>query len=274
MRAPPEPDVADPIAFAAAARDRGVIGMVREALDRGRVMLAFQPVVSAATGAVAFHEGLVRVLDPTGRIIPAAQFVAVVEAQELGRLVDCAALRCGLGALRRNPGLRLSVNMSARSIGYPRWTATLNRGLKADPSAGERLILEINEDSAMRVPELVGGLISDLRGRGVSFALDDFGAGRSELRHLAGLLFDIVKIDGAFVRGCDTDADSRCMLEGIAALGRSLGMATVAERVETRAEADFAARAGVDCLQGYLYGAPEVRPVWLRGGPGEDRASA
>ena len=258
-----EPGTEDPLTYAVAERDGSVLAMVREALDRKRICLAFQPVIGAASGVAAFHEGLVRILDATGRVIPAGQFVQVVETQELGREIDCAALRCGLAALARVPALRLAVNMSARSIGYPRWMQTLRQGLQRDATVAERLILEISEASAMQVPELVKTFMADLQDQGITFALDDFGAGTTSFRHLRDFYFDIVKIDGAFVRNCDTDADNQCIVEALVAVSRAFEMFTVAERVESRGEADFLARAGVDCLQGYYYGAPETRPDWL-----------
>ena len=259
----PEPGTEDPITVAVGQRDRSVLDMVRRALERGDVMLAFQPVVSAADGRVAFQEGLIRILDETGRIIPAGQFMGIVDGQELGREIDCAALRCGLAALGRTPDLRLAINMSARSIGYPRWSETLRRGLGRDARLGERLILEITEHSAMQVPELVATFMAGLQDRGITFALDDFGAGSTSFRHLKDLLFDVIKIDGAFVRDCDSDPDNQCILAALIHIGREFDMFTVAEAVETQAEADFLASAGIDCLQGYLYGAPQVKPDWL-----------
>ena len=75
------------------------------------------------------RQGLIRVMDPTGRVIPAKDFMPVVETHEIGRQIDCHALEIGLAALARVPDLRLSINMSARSIGYPRWKQVLRRGL-------------------------------------------------------------------------------------------------------------------------------------------------
>ena len=66
----------------------------------------------------AFYEGLIRIMDPSGRIIPAADFIGAVETRELGRKIDCLALEMGLDTLAAEPGIRLSINMSARSIGY------------------------------------------------------------------------------------------------------------------------------------------------------------
>ena len=81
------------------------------------------------------------------------------------------------------PNLRLSINMSARSIAYQPWMRVLNRFLKQDPSLAKRLILEITERSTMLVPELVARFMNDLQARGISFALDDFGAGHTAFRH-------------------------------------------------------------------------------------------
>ncbi|MFO6464152.1 EAL domain-containing protein [Jannaschia sp. KMU-145] len=258
-----EPGTEDPLSFAVTERDASTLDMVRRALDCGDVMLAFQPVIAATTGDAAFHEGLIRILDQNGRIIPAAQFMSTVEVQELGREIDCAALRCGLGALARTPGLRLSVNMSARSIGYPKWMQILRRWLAKDETVGERLILEISEESAMQVPELVKTFMADLQDKGITFALDRFGAGRTSFRHLKEFYFDILKIDGGFVRDCDVDPDNQCILGALVTIGRQFDMFTVAEAVETRAEADFLSSAGIDCLQGFYYGAPQTKPEWL-----------
>ena len=260
-RTPPEPGLEDPLSYAAARRDRNVVRMVREAVEAREVLLAFQPVIGAA-GGTAFHEGLIRVLDGQGRIIPAEHFIDAVETQEIGREIDCLALRFGLSTLMRHPELRLAINMSARSIGYPRWTETLRRAMAADATLGERLILEITEHSAMLVPELVKTFMSDLQGKGVTFALDDFGAGRTSFRHLKGFLFDIVKIDAGLVRDCDRDADNQCIVEALISVARHFDMFAVAEGVETAAEAAFLTGAGIDCLQGFHYGAPEVRPAW------------
>lgn len=265
MPRPPllEPGTEDPLSYAISARDQGVLSMVKTALDRGDVLLAFQPVVSASDGQPAFHEGLIRVLDTTGRIIPAGQFMDAIETRELGRDIDCAALRCGLGALARTPHLRLAINMSARSIGYPKWMNILNRWIRRDETVCERLILEITESSAMIVPELVKSFMTELQGKGITFALDDFGAGQTSFRYLKEFYFDILKIDGSFIRDCDTDPDNQCLLEALITIGRQFDMFTVAESVETKEEAQFLANAGIDCMQGYYYGAPETRPAWL-----------
>lgn len=252
------------LARALAMRDRSTIDMVEAAVRHGDVMLAFQPVVQAQRpDRMAFHEGLIRVLDETGRIIPARDFIELVEERETGRMLDCLALEKGLRSLRDVPALRLSINMSARSIGYRRWMQVLEKGLARDATIGERLILEITESSAMTVPEIVVNFMNDLHRKGISFALDDFGAGYTALRHFKEFNFDILKIDGQFIRKIHADPDNQVLTRAMLSIARQFDMFTVAEMVETAEDAAFLQRIGVDCLQGYFFGAPTVKPPWL-----------
>ena len=248
-----------PVAAALTARDRGVLDVVRSALRHGEARLAFQPVMQARSPfRVAFFEGLIRVPDPTGRIIPAREFMPLVEDTDLGRELDCAALANGLATLAAHPSLRLSINMSARSIGYRKWKRILHRALQDDPALGERLILEITETSAMTVPELVIDFMDELQEHGIAFALDDFGAGFTAFRHFKDFFFDAVKIDGQSIRGIDTDPSNQVLARALVAIARQFEMFVVAESVERAEEEAFLVSIGVDCLQGYLYGAPSL----------------
>jgi EAL domain-containing protein (putative c-di-GMP-specific phosphodiesterase class I) len=265
----PKPDVpgwlADPLSAAIGLRDRQTIAMVQRAVDTQNVVLAFQPVVMAARpGMAAFYEGLLRVLDPTGRVIPAGEFIGAVETSELGRKLDCLSLEIGLRTLQEQPSLRLSINMSARSIGYPPWMAVLRAGVEGDPRVAERLILEITESSAMLMPDMVQVFMSDLQAKGITFALDDFGAGYTSFRYLRDFYFDMLKIDGQFIRGIHANPDNQVLTEALASIARHFEMFTVAESVETAADAHFLQSAGIDCLQGFHFGAPTIRPFWTR----------
>ena len=254
---------ANPLAFAVTERDRGTLDMVRASIKRRDVLLAYQPVVEAARpDHVAFYEGLIRILDETGRVIPARDFIEVVETQELGRQIDVLALEKGCMALHDFPSLRLSINMSARSIGYPAWTAMLKKWVAMDATLAERLILEITESSAMMVPDLVTVFMADLHQHGIAFALDDFGAGFTSFRYLRDFYFDILKIDGQFIRNLAKSPDNQVLTQALIQIGQQFDMFTVAEAVETEAEAKFLTELGVDCMQGYLFGAPTVSPSW------------
>ena len=259
------PGAENPLQFALSQRDKNTVNMVAEAIKHKQVLLAFQPVMQArATEKVAFYEGLIRVLDSTGRVIPASDFMDTIENSELGRQLDTLALGLGLRALNDNPGLRLSINMSARSIGYRQWNRTLDRWLTRNPLIAERLILEITESSAMLVPELVVDFMDRLQIEGMRYAMDDFGAGYTALRYFKDFYFDILKIDGQFIQGIATDPDNQALTAALVSIARHFDMLTVAEFVENKEDADTLIRLGVDCLQGYHFAAASTRPHWLR----------
>ncbi len=267
LQTPPElpaDGLASPLAVADRLRQEETIAMVRRALDDRRAMLAFQPVVQARmTNRAAFYEAFIRILDEQGRVIPARDFMGAVETNELGRRIDVLALELGLLALAREPSIRLAVNMSARSIGYPAWLAALERGLRADPTIAERLILEITESSAMLMPDLVTVFMADMQARGICFALDDFGAGYTAFRYLKDFYFDIIKIDGQFIRGIANNPDNQVLAQALVSIGRHFDMFTVAESVETAEDARYLIDIGFDCLQGYYYGVPSTEAPWL-----------
>lgn len=256
---PAEPGLESPLDAAISQRDRGTLAMVQQALARGDTRLAFQPIVRADGKGVAFYEGLIRILDETGRVIPARDFMGAVEDSDIGRQIDCAALDIGLRMLRDHPSLRLSINMSARSVGYPRWMKILRTCLRDHPTVVERLILEITESSVMIMPEIVAIFMEDLQDKGITFALDDFGAGYTAFRHFKTFYFDILKIDGQFTRNIAHDADNQVLSEALISLARHFDMLVVSESVETAEEASWLVAAGVDCLQGYYYGAPAMK---------------
>ncbi|MCR8724908.1 EAL domain-containing protein [Frigidibacter sp. ROC022] len=258
-----DPSMASPLNFAVSQRDGATLKMVAEAVRNKRAMLAFQPVMQARRAdKPAFWEGLIRVQDGTGRTIPAKDFMSAVETHELGRELDCLALEMGLNELASEPALRLAINMSARSIGYPRWMAVLNRGLALDPTAAERLILEITECSAMLMPDIVRVFMDDLHMRGVCFALDDFGAGYTAFRYFRDFDFDILKIDGQFIQGVADSPDDQVLVRALISIAEHFEMFTVAEFVETVEDGEWLTANGIDCMQGYCFGAPTLRPWW------------
>ncbi|WP_317707038.1 EAL domain-containing protein [Tropicimonas sp. TH_r6] len=237
--------------------------MVRRSLERKDVLLAYQPVVSARqTGKIVFFEGLLRVLDDTGRVIPARDFISACEKTETGRLLDCLALEIGLQALAKAPSLRLAINMSARSIGFSRWIKTLHAGLDGQPTVAERLIIEITESSTIVMPDVTHAFMEEMQLLGVSFALDDFGAGYTAFRYLRDFDFDIIKIAGEFIRGIHKDPDNQVLTQAMITIARQFEMFTVAESVESEQDAQLLTKMGVDCMQGYFFGVPTTRPSW------------
>lgn len=265
--------MADPLSYAVNERDKDTMAMVEEALALNRGVLAYQPVVQSGNPKhVAFYEGLIRVLDATGRPIPAKDFMDVIEDTEIGRKVDCLSIELGLKALASEPDLRLSINMSARSIGYQPWIRALEHGLSQDDTVGERLILEITESSAMTMPELVISFMKELHSRGICFALDDFGAGYTSFRYLRDFFFDILKIDGQFTKNIAKNPDNQVLAQALISIANHFEMFTVAENIESEEDAKLIAGLGVDCLQGYHFGMPKINPPWKKKTKGQKSA--
>jgi EAL domain-containing protein (putative c-di-GMP-specific phosphodiesterase class I) len=256
-----DPALRSPLDVAVSVQNRETMAEVALALKERRMRLAFQPAVYAADPTIiGFFEGFIRLLNRRDTVIPARDFMGAVEQTELGREIDCAALQLGLMALQRNPLIRVSINMSARSVGYQRWVTILRKVLRDHPQLGQNLILEINEASALQVPDVLHPFMAEMRGLGVAFALDDFGAGATSLRLLRDLRFEIAKIDGELVKAVDQSPDAQMLARAAIALAQELGMYVTAEAVETEGEATWLRAEGVGCLQGFLFGAPTVTP--------------
>ncbi len=238
---------------------------VAQALAQGRMGFHFQPVVNAARPtSVAFHEMLARLTLPGGEVMPAGRFMPFVEKGPLGRIIDRLALEQALRRLQADPGLRLSVNLSPLSMGCAEWLETLEAA--AGTQACGRLILEVTETAALAQSGQTLDFMNHVRGFGCAFALDDFGAGATGFRHFRDFRFDMVKIDGGFVRGVDRSPDAKVLIECLMGAARHFEMFTIAEQVETEAEAETLRALGIDCFQGYLYGRPQAQP-WRPAAP-------
>lgn len=253
----------NPLDAAVVLRDQSILDMVRRAVAHQEVILAFQPVVApTAATQPKFYESLLRVLDETGRVIPARQFFPQIAQSNIARDLDCLSLDLSLKALVKNPTLSLSVNMSARSIGYHAWKDILTSALSRRPELAQRLILEISEPSVMELPELVTDFMTELQPRGVAFALDDYGSGPTSYKLLKDMFFDVIKVDGAFTTKIHQDSENQVLAGAIAQMAHRLDMRSVATRVETRQEARVMAKLGFTFLQGYAVGAPTISPPW------------
>ena len=114
----------------------------------------------------------------------------------------------------------------------------------------------------MLVPEIVIAFMDDWQREGIAFALDDFGAGYTAIRYFRDFYFDILKIDGQFIRNIHADRDNQVVTAALLSIGKQFDMMCVAESVETLADAQFLQALGVECMQGYLFGAPSVNPDW------------
>lgn len=243
------------------------------ALANGRVALACQPIVNSADpGRVAFCEGLLRLFGPDGQPLATGAVIAAVEAGPLGRALDRRALALALAELRRQPDLRLSVNLSAHGLTDRAWFALVEAALDGDATLAERLIIEITETAPPAHAAALRDFAQHWQRRGVALALDDFGRGHTGFAQLLDLRWDVLKIDGGLCQRAAAEPGARRVVAALAELGRHFEALVVGEAVETAAQAATLMELGVEALQGFHFGAPAVVPRTVERGSGSATA--
>ena len=234
---------------------------LRDGLAKQQMLLHFQPVIGAQ-GAVTGAEALVRWQHPVrGRVKP-IEFIPIAEATRLilplGQWVLETACR-QLVAWDQLPATRhltLAVNVSAHQFVEDDFVANVLRALDEIGADPRRLKLELTESLLAENTEQVIAKMSALRERGIDFSLDDFGTGYSSLSYLKRLPLAQLKIDQSFVRDVLVDPNDAAIARTIIALGASLGLAVIAEGVETEGQHEFLLNIGCSSFQGYLFGRP------------------
>jgi diguanylate cyclase (GGDEF)-like protein len=235
------------------------------ALNERRIVMAYEPVVSAASRQTAFYECLVRMEQGDGRVLLAPDIVPVAERLGLIRLVDHRVLELVVAELAASPGVELSLNISPDTTMDPDWWASIESLMRAHPGVAERLIVEITETVAIQDIDDVRGFVTRLKNFGSRIAIDDFGAGYTSFRNLRKLGVDIVKIDGAFVQNIVHSADDRAFVQTLIDLARRLNIKTVAEWVQDEEAATMLRDWGCDYIQGRLIGLASAERPWQTG---------
>jgi diguanylate cyclase (GGDEF)-like protein/PAS domain S-box-containing protein len=233
---------------------------LRRAIAEDRLLLHYQPIVSAATGATPAFEALVRWRDTDGTLIPPGVFIAAAESSgvivELGAWVAdavCAQLRRW-----RDAGLHaaVSINASPRELAREDFAPRLAETVARHGVEPAQLMVEVTESALMGQPERVDGVLAALRELGVRIGIDDFGADHSSLNRLRSLPVDALKIDRAFLQDVPEDPRATALVRAIVGLGQALGMVVVAEGVERAAQKDVLREAGCDYFQGFYFSRP------------------
>jgi diguanylate cyclase (GGDEF)-like protein len=237
---------------------------VQKALREDRIMFAFQPVVSAESGEVDYYECLLRMRSRDGGVIAAGDFVPILEQLGFIRLIDRYVLDKAFTELAAHPEVRLGFNISGLTAADRPWLRALTSQLRNRPEIAGRVVIEITETAALYDIEESARFVSALRQAGCRVALDDFGAGHTSLRHLQTLAVDTVKIDGSFVHNLSASVDNQIFLRHLLGLAKGFGFHTVAEGVETAAEAAILQNEGIGFMQGYFYGRPSLDRPWLQ----------
>ncbi len=246
--------------MAHAIRRRRQLGEeLRQAVARGELSLAYQPIVDVADQTATAVEALLRWTHPEFGAVSPDEFVPI--AEEDATIVDIGAhvLRQACrDAVAWPDSIRVAVNLSALQFECGDLIATVRAALAQSGLPARRLELEITESVLICNHEIVSATLNKLHALGAHIALDDFGAGYSSLSYLNDFPFDKVKIDQSFIRDVDTPkgAKAASIIRAVNDIGTDLGMSVVAEGVETPDQLSAIRALGVRGAQGFLFSRP------------------
>jgi diguanylate cyclase (GGDEF)-like protein len=260
------------VSFDAAMHAAMLAGMamerdLRHALDAGQLQLVFQPIVDLASGAALAAEALLRWSHPEHGAITPAEFIPI--AEETGLIVPIGAwvLETACRAATRWDALPVTVNVSSVQLRSSEFVETVAAALQASGLSAERLIVEITESVLMDDLHGTAALLRELKALGVRIAIDDFGTGHSSLQYLQQLPLDMLKIPKPFIDGLAGADGGDVLARAILDLGRSFGLAVIAEGIETERQRARLRELGCALGQGYLFARPLTPDRFVRGQP-------
>ena len=241
------------------ASDRQVLeNDLRQAIDKGELWVAYQPIVRTAGEEVCGFEALVRWDHPTrGRISP-DKFIPLAEECGLIPRIGTWVLETALEEAANWPDhVRIAINLSPIQFNDPAIVEIVSNALNKTGVRANRVELEITEGVFLAEGETTDETFGRLKDLGVRLALDDFGTGYSSLGYLKKAPFDKIKIDQSFVRGAASKTSrNSAIIRAIVTLAESLQMDTCAEGVETHDDLDLIRELGCSQIQGYIFGKP------------------
>ncbi len=236
---------------------------LRQALDRQEFILHYQPIVSLATRQLLGFEALVRWVHPQRGLVSPGEFISL--AEETGLIIPlsewvveeaCRQMADWCRRLLSANGLKISVNVAAAQFESPRFFEQINAVLSRTSLPPNNLSLEVTESLLLTNVERVLSTLSNLQLRGVKVSIDDFGTGYSSLSYLKQFPINTLKIDQSFVENIDIDHDDVSIVKAIIQIAQSLGMAVIAEGVETEFQFNRLEQLGCDAIQGYWIAPP------------------
>ncbi|SDD13905.1 bifunctional diguanylate cyclase/phosphodiesterase [Aquimonas voraii] len=232
-----------------------------DALDRGELLLLYQPQRCLRSGRLTGAEALLRWRHPKWGLVSPSEFIPIAEQTGAINTIGLWVFRESarqISAWRKRglPELRLAVNVSAVQFARPEWLDELQDALQHWELPRHCIEIELTEAVALKNPEAAAATIDRLHQAGFRVALDDFGTGFSSLSYLQRYAIDKLKIDQFFVRGLDQNTSNREIVTAVIRMGHGLKMEIIAEGVETAAEMQLLNELGCDEIQGYGYSKP------------------
>ncbi len=243
------------------ARTLALASALKLALARNELHLVYQPQIALEDGRVVGAEALLRWHSAQWGAVSPAEFIPIAESGGLIVPIGEWVLRTAMAQLvawraQGLPPLRIAVNLSAVQFNQVELPALVSRVLQETGARADELELELTEAATMKNPQAAAAQLQRLGELGVRLAIDDFGTGHSSLSYLKRFFLHALKIDQSFVRDIETDADDQAITGAIVDLARSLGLATVAEGVESAEQLAFLRARGCTHVQGYYFSRP------------------
>lgn len=242
--------------------DMGWSRRIREAIDKGRFVLACQPIVSTRKRCIEYYEVLIRMLDDHDEYIMPSGFLPTAERFGLSADIDKWVIVNAIDTLAEQrlacPDLRYSINLSAQTLNTPEVCDLVRQRLQATGLEPSALMFEVTETVAIADMAAAESFLSRLRAMGCRTALDDFGSGMASFAYLKDLPVDCVKIDGRFVKNLAASRVDQAMVKAMNEIAHALGKQTIAEFVENEESLNWLVKIGVDYAQGYHLGRPDV----------------
>jgi diguanylate cyclase (GGDEF)-like protein len=251
---------ADPGASSAQRRAQTTSGRIREALTKNRLSLATQPIRDLASGGIERYEVLLRMPGEDGELLAAASFIEVAERsgmiQELDRWVVGRALELMGERERAGAPVSLHVNLSGATMTDLSVLEFIERRLDEGDADPARCTFEITQTARVEDYDVAAGFADRLGEFGCEVAIDDYGAGFGPFAYLKRFPFDVIKIDGTFIRDLPRNDADQLTVKAIVEIASGLGKRTIAEFVEDEDTAQMLREYGVDMAQGYHLGRP------------------
>jgi len=230
--------------------------ILSDALDNGRIVPYYQPIVNNETIEIEKYECLVRLIDIEGQIISPNHFLNIAKKSRLYTKITKMVLRKAFEFLKTNPA-EVSINLSVEDISDQTVLGYINKLLIENPSLKSRVCFEITETEGFENFDQVSQFIGKMKKIGCKIAIDDFGTGYSNFEYLMHLKVDYLKIDGSLIRNINQDADSRLIVENIVAFSNSMGIKTIAEFVHSIEIFKEVKILKINYSQGYYFGEPK-----------------
>ncbi len=236
---------------------------LRRSLETDQFLVYYQPKVSLSRERIVGFEALMRWDNPEWRGVGPADFIPVAEEcgliVQMGEWILRRACEQMVAWQKRHPALAdatVAVNVSARQLSSPNFAVWVEGLLHQTGLAPHHLELELTESTLMEDPEVGTAVLHDIHALGVRLSIDDFGTGYSSLSYLQKLPIDVLKIDRCFVSDLGASNSSASIVEAILGLSASLGLANVAEGVESEAQVRHFHGSHCDVIQGYYFSKP------------------